>query len=263
MYLELIVNVYDLRNKLKTRDQIPVDNLYARHILEVLGVMDIPSMVIGRARPSIGVWKLLRRLQDDSPDGRVNGIEVVSGIPRSLLDIFAGLVDNDPEYTESRFWAWPGDIGESLQVHYWECWRLSGIIEVRRRQRMERKARGILGRDEDTPKNNPDTEVVLCRLIASIDALQKAYEEPRFQHLLVHNGLPYPVLNAGLEVPLLKLHPKWKRTLDDVKKSFLTNDTFDLITITFELLDAAWEDGTSTFDIEKVVREKNIELAIF
>jgi hypothetical protein len=263
MYLELMVNVYDLRNKLKSPGQIPIDNLYHLHILEVLGVMDLPSMVIGRTNPPIGVWKLLRRLQDDTQEGRAEGIEVVSGVPRSLLDIFSGLVDNDPEYTEGRFWAWPGDIGESLQVHYWESWRLSGILEVRRRQRMERKARGILGRDDETPKNHPDTEVVLCRLIASIDALLKAYEEPRNQHLLVHNGLKYPVIYAGLEVPLLKLHPTWKRTIEDVKSSFLTTETVDLIRATFELIDAAWEDGTSTFDIEKAARERNIELAIF
>jgi hypothetical protein len=261
MYLDLIVNVYDLKNKLKTPGQIPIDNLYHRHLLEVLGVMDIPSMVIGRSGEPIGVWKLLRRLQDDFPEGRAEGIEVVSGLPRSLLDIFAGLVDNDPEYTETRFWSWPGEVGESLQVHLWEAWRFSGILEIRRRKRMERKARGIY--DEVPNNNHPDTEVVLCRLIASIDALQKAYEEPHNQDLLVHNGLPYPVINAGLEVPLLKLHPSWKRTMDDVKHSFLSNDSFDLINIIFQLVDAAWEDGTSTFDIEKAVRDKGIEMAIF
>jgi hypothetical protein len=262
MYLELMVNIYDLRNKLKAPGQIPIDNLYHQHILEVLGVMDLPSMVIGRAKPSIGVWKLLRRLQADTNSGRVDGIEVVSGVPRSLLDIFAGIIDNDPEYTENRFWTWPGDIGASLHVHLWESWRLAGILEVRRRQRMERKARGIPERDDETPKNFPSTEVVLCRLIAAIDALLKAYEEPRYQHLLVHNGLTYPVINAGLEVPLLKLNPTWKRTVEDVKRSFAT-ETVDLIKAMFELIDEAWKDGTSTFDIEKAARERDIELAIF
>ncbi|RGP69380.1 transcription factor [Fusarium longipes] len=263
MYLDLMVNVYDLRNKLKTPGHIPIENLYHQHVLEVLGVMDLPSMVVGRANPPIGVWKLLRSLQDATQDGRVDGIEVVSGVPRSLLDIFAGVVDNDPEYTEGRFWDWPGDVGESLQVHYWESWRLAGIIEVRRRRRMERKARGLPYRDDDTPKKFPSTEVVMCRLIASMDALLKAYQEPRNQHLLVHNGLGYPAINAGLEVPLLKLHPNWKRTVDDVKRSFLTTESVDLIRVTFELLDAAWEDGTSTFDIEKLAQERNMEIGIF
>lgn len=262
MYLELMVDVYDLKTKLNTPGQIRINDLYTQHVLEVLGVMDLPSMVIGRINPPIGVWKLLRCLQDDLPDGRANGIEVVSGIPRSLLDIFAGMVDNDPEYTEGRFWTWPGQVGESLQCHYWECWRLSGILEVRRRQRMAKKARGIQGRDEDT-KATPETEIVLCRLISSIDALQKAYEEPRNKHLLVHNGLPYPVINAGLEVPLLKMHPTWKRTLDEVKSSFLAEDSFDLLRIMFALLDEAWEDGTSTFDIEAAARLRKVELAIF
>ncbi|RKK65351.1 hypothetical protein BFJ71_g17965, partial [Fusarium oxysporum] len=110
MYLELMVDVYDLKNKLNTTGQIPLDNPYTQHALEILGLMDLPSVVIGRITLSIGVWKLHRRLLDDCPDGRADGIEIVSGLPRSLLDIFAGMVDNDPEYTEWRFWAWPGQI---------------------------------------------------------------------------------------------------------------------------------------------------------
>ncbi|KAF5660893.1 transcriptional regulatory protein pro-1 [Fusarium heterosporum] len=248
MYLELMVKIYDLKNKLNTPGQIPINDLHTQHVLEVLGVMDLPSMVIGRINPSIGIWKRLRRLQDDLPDGRADGIEVVSGMPRSLLDIFAGMVDNDPEYTEGRFWSWTGQIG---------------ILEVRRRQRMDKKARGIQEREDDTSKTSPDTEVVVCRLISSIDALQKAYEEPRNRDLLVHNGLPYPVLNASLEVPILKKHPTWKRTLDEVRSSFLTNNPFVLTNVVYELLDEAWEDGTSTFDIEAAARSRHVELAIF
>ncbi|EXM14409.1 hypothetical protein V3481_015319 [Fusarium oxysporum f. sp. vasinfectum] len=263
MYLELMVDVYDLKNKLNTTGQIPLDNPYTQHALEILGLMDLPSVVIGRITLPIGVWKLHRRLLDDCPDGRADGIEIVSGLPRSLLDIFAGMVDNDPEYTEGRFWAWPGQIGESLQCHYWECWRLSGILEVRRRQRMDKKAEGIQGQDGDIAKATPETEVILCRLISSIDALLKAYEEPRNQHLLVHKGLPYPVINAGLEVPLLKSHPTWKRTLDEVKSAFLEKDSLDIIGITFQLLDEAWENGTSTFDIDGAARSRKVELGLF
>ncbi|KAH7209931.1 hypothetical protein DER44DRAFT_809581 [Fusarium oxysporum] len=246
-YLELIVDVYDLRTKLSTVGQISND-LHTQHLLEVLGVMDLPSSVIGRVNPSIGVWKLFRRLQDDRDEGRATGVEVVSGIPRSLLDIFASIMDNDPEYTETRFWDWPGQVG---------------ILEVRRRRRMERKARGLPDREDGMSRKGPDTEVVLCRLISSIDALQKAFEEPRNQHLLVHNGLPYAVVNAGLEVPLLKQHPTWKATLDDVRKSLLGTDSFDLINTLFEMLDEAWADGTNSFDIEGAARSRNLELAIF
>ncbi|KAF5608267.1 transcriptional regulatory protein pro-1 [Fusarium subglutinans] len=247
MYLELIVDVYDLKTKLSTVGQISND-LHTQHLLEVLGVMDLPSSVIGRVNPSIGVWKLFRRLQDDRDEGRATGVEVVSGIPRSLLDIFASIMDNDPEYTETRFWDWPGQVG---------------ILEIRRRRRMERKARGLPDREDGTSSKGPDTEVVLCRLISSIDALQKAFEEPRNQHLLVHNGLPYAVVNAGLEVPLLKQHPTWKATLDDVRNSLLGTDSFDLINTIFEMLDEAWANGTNTFDIESAARSRNLELAIF
>ncbi|EXA30934.1 hypothetical protein FOVG_17711 [Fusarium oxysporum f. sp. pisi HDV247] len=150
MYLELIVDVYDLKTKLSTVGQISNDH-HTQHLLEVLGVMDLPSMAIGRINPSIGVWKLLRRQQDDSDEGRATGIEVASGVSRSLIDVFAGIADNDPDYTENRSWTWPGHIG---------------ILEVRRRQRMERKARGLpeqACKQINQIKSNPQFDLIWIR----------------------------------------------------------------------------------------------------
>ncbi|KAF5003301.1 hypothetical protein FDECE_10152 [Fusarium decemcellulare] len=263
MYIELMTDVYDLRNKLATPGQIPIEDMYRRHVLEVMGVMDIPSLVVGRMSQPIGIWKLLRRLQDHRKDGRVPGVEVVSGMPRSLLDILASSFDNDADYTESKLWTWPGEIGEYLQCHLWDCWRLSGILEVRRRQRIERKRRGAQDHNEDKTTTAPSTDIILCRLVASIDALHRAFELPQNQHLLVHNGLMYPLVNASLEVPLLKTQPGWKKTLDGVRVTFRQRDTFNLVGVIFEILDEAWEEGTSTFDMEEAAHRRGHEIAIF
>ncbi|KAM0430879.1 hypothetical protein ACHAPT_005511 [Fusarium lateritium] len=262
-YIDLMVNVYELRHKLTIPGLIPIEELYTRHVLEVMGVMDLPSMVIGRAGQSVGVWKLLRKLQDTHRDGRVVGVEVVSGMPMSLLDIFASILDNDAEYTENRLWTWPGQLGEYLQCHLWDCWRFSAILEVRRRHRLERKQKGVETNNDQGSRAVPNTELILCRLMSSMDALHRAFELPQNQHLLVHNGLMYPLVTVSLEVPLLQDHPDWKHTIDSVRSTFLERDTFNLINVIFELLDEAWQTGTSTFDMEEAARERGVEIALF
>lgn len=236
-----------------------------RHSLEVMGVMDISSMSIGRIGPPIGIWRLLRKLQDALKDGRVPGVEVVSGLPRSLLDIFASLLDNDDEYTESRLWSWPGEIGEYLQCHLWDGWRLSGILEVRRRRRMERKRRRPGGSSDKPGASHaaPGSDVILCRLMASMDALNRSFELPQNEHLLVYNALIYPLVMASLEVELLKGHIEWRRTLHDVRMTFLRRDSIKLVKATFDLLDEAWQHGTSDFDIHEAARSKGMEIAVF
>ncbi|KAK7427805.1 hypothetical protein QQZ08_005743 [Neonectria magnoliae] len=264
-YIELIVDAYQLRTRLQSPDHTPIDDAAMHHSLEVMGVMDIPSMALGRISRPIGIWRLLRKRQDTLKDGRLAGVEAVSGLPRSLLDIFASLLDNDDEYTESRLWTWPGEVGEYLQCHLWDCWRFSGILEVRRRRRMERKRRGSGGSSDKTGASHaaPGSDVILCRLIASMDAMNRSFELPQNEHLLVHNGLMYPMVTASLEVELLKGHIEWRGTLHEVRLSFLRRDSFKLVKATFELLDDAWQDGTSEFDIHEAAKSKGMEIAVF
>ncbi|KAI8717612.1 Zn(2)-C6 fungal-type domain-containing protein [Fusarium sp. LHS14.1] len=263
MYIDLMVNVYELRHKLTVPGLIPIEDLGTRHVLEVMGIMDLPSMAIGRSGQSVGVWKLLRKLQDTRKEGRVDGIEVATGMPMSLLDIFASILDNDVEYTENRLWTWPGQLGEYLQTHLWDCWRFSAILEVRRRYRLERKQKGVEVNNDQGSAAVPNTELILCRLMSSMDALHRAFELPQNQHLLVHNGLMYPLVTVSLEVPLLQDHPDWKHTLDSVRATFQERDTFNLINVIFDLLDEAWKTGTSTFDIEEAARQRGVEIALF
>lgn len=265
-YIDLIADAYSLRTRLLSPEHVAIDNMPIRHTLEVMGVMDIPCMAIGRVNSPIGIWKLLRRLQDSLKDGRLGGIEIVSGLPRSLLDIFASIFDNDDEYTENRFWTWPGEIGEYLQCHLWDCWRFSGILEVRRRKRMERKRRASRSsHDKGSGASSaaPGTELILCRLIASMDALNRAFELPHNEHLLVHNGLMYPMVTASLEVEILQRHPEWRKTLNEVRMAFLRRDSFKLVKVTFEMLDEAWKHGTSDFDVHEAARLRGIEIAVF
>ncbi|KAF6803185.1 C6 finger domain-containing protein [Colletotrichum musicola] len=270
MYLQLISGLYQLETRLSVLLPPTGHDFATRHSIEVLAVMDMHTSVIGRVAPSMGVWRRLRRLQDTWAEGRLPGIEVVSGLPRSFLDILADIADGSRQEIEARLWAWPGEIGIHSQCVLWDCWRYTAVLEARRLERRKKTAAaGALGGKEvevagdASPELSPPTEVVMCRLTASIYALHRAVRLPANQHLLLHNGLLYPLVVAGLEVPLLMAHPEWKEILDDLRRSFLCKDSFHAMKMIDEMLTEAWEDGTDVFDIDKAARNRGIEVAVF
>lgn len=209
----------------------------------------------------MSIWRIFRTAQDDWKGGRIRGIEAVSGMPMSLLDIFSDVPYVETERTVDRFWTWPGEIGEYLQCHFWDAMRLAGILDVRRRERC-REATGSRTTSGQALENIPRTEFVLCRLMAVIQALHTASELPENEHLLVTNGLVFPLVVASLEVPLLKRHADWKTTLDKVRRSFEERCSFNLARVTFQLLDDAWNEGSCCFDIEAAARRKGVEVAV-
>ncbi|KAJ4256876.1 hypothetical protein NW762_008972 [Fusarium torreyae] len=70
--------------------------------------MDIQTFVRGRDTPTLGIWGYLRSAQASTSTGLVDGVESVSGLPRSLIDIFARLGDAS---AEDAFAGWPGYEG--------------------------------------------------------------------------------------------------------------------------------------------------------
>jgi hypothetical protein len=233
-----------------------------------MAIMDMPTFVIGRLSPSVGLWKRLRQAQHTWRNGLLNGIEDVSGLPRTLLDIFAHINDDGDRQVENDFWAWPGDVGETLQCHLWESWRFAGILTIRRRWRVSGRIPDNQG--SDSPKS-PEAvqaraasdEVVLCRLLASMDAVILGLGRPENGHTLVFNGLRYPLVAASLEVPLLHRHAEWKALVDRVRSFLLEVGAVPVGRHLCELFDEAWEAGRNDYDIEAAVRKRDLELAVF
>lgn len=59
---------------------------------------------------------------DDDP------VEPVSGLPRSLLDIFCCLEEPD---CEEKLWLWPGREGDVLQIYLWDAFRAAAMLKHR------------------------------------------------------------------------------------------------------------------------------------
>ncbi|KAH6880651.1 hypothetical protein B0T10DRAFT_495069 [Thelonectria olida] len=88
--------------------------------LESIAVMDLPFFVLGRRTPSAGIWKRFRKTQDTWRQGRLAGSEPITGMPRSLLDIFAS-ADTDNESRRDAvlsFWTWQGGNVGALQCYF-------------------------------------------------------------------------------------------------------------------------------------------------
>ncbi|KAL0934649.1 C6 finger domain-containing protein [Colletotrichum truncatum] len=270
MYLQLMAGLYRLDTTLDTLVPSADHDFATRHSIEVLSVMDLQTSVIGRSHTSMGVWRQLRKLQDSWEGGRLGGIEVVTGLPRSFLDILADIMDSERLEIEARLWAWPGEMGLHLQCILWDCWRYTAVLDARRLERLKRKKEAKEAPHADCSDGcaegvplSPPTELVMCRLMASIYSLFRAIEIPANHRLLVHNGLIYPMVIASLEVPLLAAHPDWKQLISDLRLSFLNKDSFHNMKMIDEVLDESWKEGTDTFDIDEAARCRGVELAVF
>ncbi|KAK1997754.1 hypothetical protein LX36DRAFT_577706 [Colletotrichum falcatum] len=268
IYLHLMADLYHLETDMGSLFPTADFDIGIHHCVEVLSIMDLFPLVIGRMTPSIDIWRRLRKVQDGWQGGRIGGIEVVSGMPRAFLDILADMGDSEAQEMEARLWAWPGDIGLYPQCILWDCWRYTAVLHVRRIERTKKKTRPSAetiqpGVGAGETAAFPSREVVLCRLVASVYALHRVVTMPTNQHLVLHNGLIYPWVIGTLEVPLLATHPEWKQVFDDVRTLFQKHDSSRLIKCIGEIHDEAWEEGSDTFDVEEAARVRQVEIPVF
>lgn len=260
--------MHDLKGSLEVLRPDPSVHIPSQHVLEVLGVMDMTSFLVGRLHPSLGIWKRVRGLRSDASHRVLGDIEAVTGLPRTLLDIFSEITEqcDGNSHVESLFWGWTGCVGTLDQCHLWDSWRCAGILDVRRRLhcRFAPKTPGgslIL----DTVYQGGNNEAILCRLVASLDALtRKAVTVGGLEPSFLSKGMMFPFTLANLEVPLLKANPSWKCALEKFQSVFLSNDDVTLGgSAVLTLINQAWEVGTYSFDIDRAATQQGIEVGIF
>ncbi|KAK0371725.1 hypothetical protein CLIM01_10931 [Colletotrichum limetticola] len=260
----LLAETFHLNAPISYLNPNPEHDLSVRHALEFIGLMDMPCLVLGRKCPSLGIWRRFRQVQDSWKGGRVKALEVVTGVPHSLLDIFADTPFETAEVSISRFWGWPGEMGEYVQCLLWDCWRFAGMLHIRRREQRivnaTQKGGQFVGDDQQDAL--PSSEIVLYRLVSGLHLFCVACQLPENQHLLCRNGIVFPLITACLETRLLKRHPDWKHTVDDVLSAAKKRYLFQLARSTWELLDEAWKDGTMEFDLDKAASRRGQEVSL-
>ncbi|KAJ9426123.1 amidohydrolase family-domain-containing protein [Fusarium oxysporum] len=225
-HLNHMMWVYHLFPQSKNAHRI--GDLEYRFSLEAMAIMDIPTFVRGRDTPTLGIWGFLRSAQKASSTGLVGGVESVSGLPRSLLDIFGRMAHED---VEEALADWEGHEGSIPHVHLWEAFRLSGILLSRRHKR--------------THSDSPSNEIL----------------REEYAHILATNSMLYPYTAARLEVTILQTRPTWVQTLrrcGSICDAY--RDTPNAL-ILEEILDKALERGDNDVDLDKETKLRGVELS--
>ncbi|KAE8353199.1 hypothetical protein BDV28DRAFT_112916 [Aspergillus coremiiformis] len=191
---------------------------FRTHLLEVMGIMDLPTFTIGR-NTSLGFWRQYCRDRASlHHTSDVNDIETVSGLPRSLLDIISCI---GAGATEESFWDWPGSDGNLSQQQLWEAYRLAGILAIRHGQlpilsQSDTAATESPARTDITtsrPLSLPSTTVITARIVSHLEALRRELPEAAAEGRLVFNAIKYPAFIAGLQADMLAAHPELKQAI--------------------------------------------------
>lgn len=237
------------------RDQQPP---FRTHLLEVMGVMDLPTFAIGRQNPSLGFWRAYCSFrQKQSADN--DGVEVMSGIPRSLIDIYSRIGEGGA--TEEDFWNWPGCRGNLLQHQLWEAYRMAGILTVRHGQLHE----GSLKPSPQIYTNPaiPETDLLVPRILSCLDAICRASVEPEGRDSLVLNAVHYPVFVAGLQSKAINSDPALKNVVR--RCFFLRRDLSEIGAdgnLLLELLEECWQNPAGDTDVHALARSRGVELGL-
>lgn len=234
-------------------------SIFRHHLLEVMGVMDISCFSVGRQLvpskmnrqgSSIGIW---RRYCQPSTSRR--GVEPVSGLPRSLLDLFAGIgIDT----TEQSFWSWSGETGSFMQYYLWEAHRLAGILSLRRHSSILLKntvACEMIAPSH--PKNcSVDATTLVARILANLDALRLACAERPEEDRFIKNAILYPLFVAGLEIRVMCKNVQWQKT---IQNCFLGSRQDQIL---LDLLQEMWTRADPDLNVDDLARERQMEMGL-
>ncbi|CAG8909646.1 unnamed protein product [Penicillium egyptiacum] len=240
------MHIEGMYNILQTRSPEPSAGIgaptpFRAHLLEVMGVMDIPCLAIGRQTSPIGIWR--RFCQSAGPR---HGIEPVTGLPRSLLDLLAGI---DIDTTEQSFWDWTGEAGNFLQCYLWEAYRLAGILTIHQRKRSSGSPQSLSTWRQ--PSSCPaDSSMLVARVLANVDALRLVCLERPDEDTFLKNSILFPIVVAGLEANVMRQNQEWQAT---IRKCSLGSRQDNML---LDFLQEVWHSDDSTLDINELARLK-------
>ena len=252
MHLEGVHNIlHSQSHALNDPHRTATPSPYRTHLLEVMGVMDLSCFSVGRQTSCIGIWR--RYCQPARPR---QGVEPMCGLPRTLLDLFAGI---GLETTERSFWDWPGEPGTFLKHYLWEAHRLSGILTIRRYARTHRQhSRDLPGFSEWRQSSvvPADATVLVGRILANLDALRLGFAERPTEDAHIKNAVLFPIFVAGIEVSVLSQNPQWQKTLRACALGSRQDD------VLFRLLDVLNQRNDPNLNVDDLARERGIEMGL-
>lgn len=241
--------------------------LYAIEAIEVMGIMDLPSFVIGRQSPSLGIWRQYRSGQLLPQAAAPDAIEPMSGLPKSLIDLFAAA---DGERSEQGFWLWPGFEGNMLQCQLWEAYRLAGMLDAKRIRRQ---------RDQGSPKSPsyggfsivssphvrlPDKAIIVARLLSSLDAIRTRANQSEAEGLLIMNAIFYPLFIVTLAVLPDDSYQRWHNLVQGWFEEESNRSHSKSMELAWHVLEEMCRQKKNAvfFEVDDVARHRGFEIGL-
>lgn len=233
IHLNGIASIFHDRHLL----QPPNDD--SRELADLIGVLDLPTYSLGRQNKHLHMWHKYCM-------GR-SGVEEVTGLPRSLIDLLASAMDDD---IEERLLRWSCEPNEPVMCKIWEATQYAGLILIRE----YRVAHGLPLR----PKTQ-STASVVEHVLTLLQELRTGMDISVFGTI---QAFLKPLVAVGSQPKSL--------TADDrafIKECIVTlaggslssYPYYEAVVIVLETLWAS--DGMHSLD--HVVRELNFELGLF
>lgn len=162
--------------------------------MEGFGLLDLPGATIGRREPCRHIWsRLVAPLQ-------AKGIEPVTGLPRSLVDIMAR-VDSDEAYNDLQAWTPQEKAEHVLQYPFWEAFRLMLLLVnqdlVLLQHSSDDNSTAANQKSPPPTSSGADTEYVVMRILSCIKALQTLDVDDPFR-IPLQNCIIWPLFTAAL-----------------------------------------------------------------
>jgi hypothetical protein len=226
----------------------------ADHLLEVVGLLDIPHLTINRLSKPLDIWKTY------VAPHRLSGIDQTSGLPFTLVNLFTELELPD---AEKRLWDWPGETGdEFIQIHLWEAFRAAGILHSRALQSSATPD----DTDGDATRNTkrPREDILLMKIFASIQAVVDSgaftFRQPLAEAML------YPLFIGSLFIR----NNIQQRKLARVAFHYMMDNTESRANhVAWDIIIEVWERAKSRLGVNRLdlatefAGELNVELYLY
>lgn len=233
IHLNGIATIFHQRCALR----VPTED--SRELAALIGVLDLPTHSIGRQNQHLHMWREYCMGQA--------GVEEVTALPCSLLDLFASTADDN---IEERLSQWPGEPNEPAMCRLWEATQLAGLVRIR-----------DLRLDQGLPVRS-DTKSVNSTVRQILDLLQDLRMRLDPSTFATTDSLFFPLVTAGSQSSALTDADRAliKDCIVTLSEGTLSN--YPYYEAVVYVLDTLWaSDGSKSLD--NIARDTGFELGLF
>lgn len=243
VHLNGMYSILQYRHTMSTPTAVTSD------IVDTIGFLDLPTHIVGRRSKTLNIWH-------DYCRGK-SGIEPVSGLPYSLVDLFSMISAPD---IELQFWTWTGAgiQAKPVQRRAWDAIRFAGIICAR-----QHHSTANMNPSPHSAATGAPTETLVQAIVDCLQDLLQM-QNPQDSPCPFLNLLLFPAFIAGTQTHVLSVP---QRTCIDTfwNDFFLGEDEgagSPMLEAPLDLLHEMWTNRIGR-TADQIAREWELEIGLF